>query len=205
LRHDPKMERLNTTQLEIVQEVIEGALEKAATSMEAMLKIRIKSRDLEFGNGGLPELTEYEGLGRFKVHLVKVVFNGEISGAFFFIIKGHEVDLINRVCLPASVNTARSTQNTMMKHGFMLEIENMIAAMSLEEISDALGVQLMGEVPIIEVVRGEQVNEYLQKESHSLSTAFYAHAVLSGRVVDIAPYFVWMLDENFVSHVIKNS
>ncbi len=198
------MEGLNTIQLEILKELIDEALDKAADSMEKMLKIRVQQKDVEFGNGVIGHLDEFEQLGRFKVHLVKVEFTGEIKGAFYFIIKGHEVDLINKVCLPESVNMARSSQNKMMKHDFMLEIENMIAALSITEISEFLGVNLIGGVPVVNVMQGDQINEYLRKENLINKTAFYVKSILAGINVDVKPFFIWALDQNFVEKLKLN-
>ena len=44
----------------------------------------------------------------------------------------------------------------MMKHDFMTEIENLIASMSITEISEFLGVPLNMEVPQIRIMKGEE-------------------------------------------------
>jgi chemotaxis protein CheY-P-specific phosphatase CheC len=196
--------KLNTEELYLVKELIQESLEKAAKSMEQMLKIRINPELQSFGNGFLNHLNELDYLGRFKVHVVKVKFEGEINGAFYFIINDHEVDLINKVCLPESFNSDKRTESKMMKHGFMAEIENLIAALSLREISEFLGVQMMGGVPDVQILKGDEVNEFLHKQNLEYDTAFYVHSVLSGKVVNIAPLFIWMLDDKFIEQLRLN-
>ncbi|MFT4736821.1 MAG: chemotaxis protein CheY-P-specific phosphatase CheC [Cyclobacteriaceae bacterium] len=196
--------KLNTEELYLVRELIQESLEKAAKSMEQMLKIRINPELQSFGSGFLNHLNELDYLGRFKVHVVKVKFEGEINGAFYFIINDHEVDLINKVCLPESFNSDKRTESKMMKHGFMAEIENLIAALSLREISEFLGVQIMGGVPDVQILKGDEVNEFLHKQNLEYNTAFYVHSVLSGKVVNIAPLFIWMLDDKFIEQLRLN-
>lgn len=201
---DRKIDGLNPYEFEIIQEMVEEAISKAVKSMELMLKIRVKAEHVDFGKGPLAYIPEFDSLGRFKVHLVKVAFKGDIKGTFYFIINGHEVDLINQVCLPEKISSDTRSENKMMMHGFMSEIENMIAAQSIREISEFLGVQLLGEVPEVNIMQGVKVNEYLEQENELNKTAFYVRAVLSGVVVNISPYFIWMLDEDFLNRLRQN-
>lgn len=196
--------KLEAKELDFIRELVKDALEKSAKSMEQMLKIRISPELLGLGNGFCGSIKELDQLGRFKVHMVKVKFQGEINGAFYFIINDHEVDLINRVCLPDSFNSDKRTENKMMKHGFMAEIENLIAALSLKEISEFLGVQMMGGVPEVQILRGSEVNEYLYKENIGFNTAFYVQSVLGSKVVNISPFFIWLLDERFIEKLRLN-
>lgn len=196
--------KLDVKELEYIRELVMEALEKSAKSMEQMLKIRISPELLSFGNGFCGSLTEMDQLGRFKVHMVKVRFQGEINGAFYFIINDHEVDLINRVCLPESFNSDKRTENKLMKHGFMAEIENLIAALSLKEISEFLGVQMLGGVPEVQILKGSEVNEYLYRENIGYDTAFFVQSVLSSKAVNISPFFIWLLDDRFIQQLRLN-
>lgn len=178
--------------------MINEALAKAAESMGKMLRIRMSPDLIDYGEGELHNIRAFDDLGRFKVNLMKVAFNGEISGAFYFIINTPEMELINKVCLPDSVSMSRSSENKMMKHDFMTEIENLIASQSITALSDFLGVQLLGEVPIVRIIKGELVNKYLENENKIIKTRFFVRSNLHGVAVNISPYFIWMIDENFM-------
>lgn len=199
------MRTLNHLEGELLEEFIDSALKKSADAMGKMLKIRIKSNLLDFGLGRLRAISAFDELGRFKVHLVKVQLKGEVGGAFYFVINAHEVDLINQVCMPEGMRIPGSvSENKLMKHGFMSEIENMIAALSIGEISEFLGVQLLSEVPEVMILQGDEVNNFLLNESFNTSTAFYVKSEFTGVVVNISPYFLWMLDEAFLNKLRLN-
>ena len=129
--------------------------------------------------------------------MVKVALRGEIGGAFYFLINGHEVELINSTSMSKRISPSTNAKNRQLKHGFMTEIENMIAALSITEISEFLGVELLGGVPDITVMEGELINDYLEDEMFANKTSFHVTSLLSGVAVNISPYFIWMLDENF--------
>jgi chemotaxis protein CheY-P-specific phosphatase CheC len=183
---------------EIIEEMINEALKKAAESMGKMLRIRMSPELINYGEGELTDIRVFDDLGRFKVNLMKVAFKGEINGAFYFIINTPEMELINKVCLPADVTSSRTSENKMMKHDFMTEIENLIASQSITALSDFLGVQLLGEVPIVRIIKGELVNKYLENENKNIKTRFFVKSNLHGIAVNISPYFIWMIDENFM-------
>ena len=143
-------------------------------------------------------------MGRFKVNLMRVAFKGEINGALYFIINGHEMDLINKVVLPGDVDLRKSSERKMIKHDFMSEIENLIANQSIAALSDFLGVEVIPDVPVIRNIRGDLVNGYLQNENERIETGFYVKSILSGVVVNISPYFIWLLDDNFMRLVRLN-
>lgn len=194
----PATYRLSAEQREIVAELVHNALGKAVDSMEKMLKVRIKANHITFEPGPMGTIPELDQLGRFKTHLVKMVFSGDIRGAFYFIILDHEVDLINAVCLPEEFKSDKRTENKLMKHGFMSEIENVIAALSIKEISESLGVDIGLKVPQIQILSGSEINDFFEKENKIYRTAFHVKCVLEGQVVNIAPFFIWILDENFI-------
>ncbi|MEP1097143.1 MAG: hypothetical protein ABJG78_18660 [Cyclobacteriaceae bacterium] len=190
--------QITAAHLEVYQEMVEEALEKAARAMGQMLRIRMKYDLMDFGQGLLEPIDEFDLLGRFKVNIVKVAFDGEIKGAFYFIINVHETELINRVCLPETITTTRTSETTTMKNDFMTEIENLIASMSITEISEFLGVQLHMQVPQMRTMKGDEVNEYLDNQNNVNRTDFFVKSTLKGVVVNISPYFIWMIDENFI-------
>lgn len=191
-------EEFSPLHMEIVEDMIIESLDKAATSMEQMLRIRVKPKITGFGLGPIRSIKEFDELGRFKVNLMKVAFRGEINGALYFVINNHEMDLINQVNLPESVMSSRNSQNKMMKHDFMSEIENLIANQSIATLSEFLGVQVIPEVPIIRNMRGDLVNDYLANENEQINTQFYVKSTLHGMVVNISPHFLWLIDENFM-------
>lgn len=202
--NDSREEERNRLHLEVTRELIEESLSKAVTSMEKMLKIRVQADLKGFGDGPLSHIPEYDLHGKEKFHLVKVDFHGDIEGAFYFIVDGSEVDLINRVCLPEIFKADTGITDETMSHGFMSEIENVIASLSLKVISEYLGVQVLGSVPEIKVVEGHELNKFLKKENLSMNTAFHVKSVLRGVVVSISPHFIWMMDQKFIDKLRLN-
>jgi len=197
--------KLTEDQLGIMREFLVETLDQAASSMGQMLRIRIKADLLGFGEGEIDRIQEFDDLGQFRVHVMKVALKGPIGGAFYFIINSHEVDTINNVCLPKEVSAPTNSESRQIKYGFIAEIENMIAALATTEISEFLGVQLFGQVPVTNVIQGSAVNDFLWEEAKATNATFFVRSVLAGMVVEVAPHFIWMLDDEFKRILRMNS
>ena len=76
--------------------------------------------------------------------------------------------------------------------------DSVIAALSMKEISEYLGVQLELRVPQIQIMSGNLINEFFEKENKVHKTAFHVKSVLEGVAVNVAPFFIWILDDNFL-------
>jgi chemotaxis protein CheY-P-specific phosphatase CheC len=191
------MNPFNQAHYEIIEELVKSTLHKAASSMEMMLKIRIRAEHIKYAVGPTKPVAEWDQLGEFTVHIAKFAFTGDINGAFYFIINRPEIDLINRIGMPGELMPDNRPMSKVMQHGFMSEIENIIASNSLTEISNFLGVHMQGEVPEILIMQGKDINDYLLDENDILPTAFHVKSVLAGVAIEVAPHFIWMLDQKF--------
>ena len=198
------MDQLSNTQQEIIGEFVDLAITKSLFSMQGMLNIQLRKDYARFGVGIIRTIPEFESLGRFKVHIIKVNLKGELGGALYFVINAYEVGIINKACLPEDVTSTLNHANKEMKNGFILEIENIIAASSVTEIADLLGVELLGAVPEVKILKGNEVNEYLRNESLKYHSSFNMEAVLKGIDLNISPYVIWMLDKRFMKKLKEN-
>lgn len=190
-------DKLNEFQLEIVRDFLGETLDRASSAMGQMLRMRIKPELIGFGEGRWSSIQAFDDLGQFRVHVMKVMLKGSVGGAFYFLINSHEVETINRVCLPKQVEASTNSQSRQIKYGFISEIENMIAALATTEISEFLGVQLYGQVPETSVITGSVVNDFLRAEARANNANFYVRSILRGMNIEIQPHFVWMLDDEF--------
>jgi chemotaxis protein CheY-P-specific phosphatase CheC len=190
-------DRLNDFQLDIVRDFLTETLERTSSAMGQMLRMRVKSELIGFGEGRWSTIEAFDHLGQFRVHVMKVSLKGPVGGAFYFLINSHEVETINNNCLPKQMEAATNSENRQIKYGFISEIENTIAAMATTEISEFLGVQLFGMVPETSVIQGKVVNDFLRAEARANNANFYVRSIMKGINIDVAPHFVWMLDDEF--------
>ncbi len=195
------LNNLGENEIEVATKLINGGLSMAKTSMEQILQSPINIEKVDYGNDAQGIGSKYNMLDGSSVSLLKTELMGDLKGSCHLIFTADEVDKINRACLPEKVLADDSEQAKMMKMGFLTEIDNMVAAAVITEFANFLGLDLYGQVPSLHVVKPEDVNDYLGKESKVFDTVIHFKAIFSGSELGIAPHFVWMVQDEFMNKI----
>ena len=198
------MEQLSTTQQEVVNEFVSVALKKSLSTMFRLLNIKLRRDYARYGVGLIRPIAEFDSLDRFKVHIIKVQVDGDFSGALYFVINAYEVNIINKACLPEYVTSTLNHANKEMKNDFILEIENIIAASSVTDIAEFLGAEILGGVPEVKILKGNEVNAFFREECLHYKSGFHMESVLTGPDLNISPYVIWMFDKRFLQKLKEN-
>lgn len=188
-------------EMQVATKLIFDGLSMAKSSMEQILQspITIKKIDYSDENSVIPTFASGQG---DSVHLIKTELIGDLKGISHLIFSEKDVASICQACLPAKVLEDDSPESKMMKMGFLTEIDNMVAAAVITEFSNFLGVDIFGHVPSLHVMKGSEVNEYLEKESNGLdSSIIHFKAIFHGAELDISPDFVWIFQNELVDKI----
>jgi hypothetical protein len=60
---------------------------------------------------------------------------------------------------------------------------------------------MYGNVPSLHVMKGEEVNDFLEKESGDFTSVIHFKAIFHGKELDISPDFIWVFQEEFVNKI----
>lgn len=193
-------ETLKEKELEVATKLIFEGLSMAKSSMEKILRIPIELRQIDYDH------SQWSHGKRFsndleKVHVIKTELRGQLKGTSHLMFTETEVQNIYKACLPPSIWSKESPENSMMKVGFLTEIDNMVAAAVITEFSNFLGVDIFGHVPSLSVVSAKEIKEYLRKESVGFDSIVCFKAIFHGSELDISPDFVWIFQEELVRKI----
>jgi chemotaxis protein CheY-P-specific phosphatase CheC len=198
------MNILSEEHRDILHDFGTDTLNKAVNALGDMLKIRLSCSYFYLGVGPLKPMLEWDELGEFTVHVAKYGFLGDIDGAFYFIARHPDIEMLRDAAMSSHKDWDEKSLRKAIRLGVVSEIENLVASISITEIASFLGVDITGRVPKIITLKSYEVNDYLQSENLRIPTAFHLRAVISGVVVPIAPHFVWMMDRSFNDILMKN-
>lgn len=193
------IEKLNENELQVATKLIFDGLSMAKASMEQILQSPIIIEKVDYDS-------EVVGVNRFKrlegnVHLIKTELLGELKGTSHLVFSESEVSKLYEVCLPKSIIEDDSPESTLMKMGFLTEIDNMVSAAVITEFSSFLGLEIYGNVPSLKVLKSDEVNEYLSTESKEFDQMIHFKANFHGRELDISPDFIWIFQNKFVDKI----
>lgn len=190
---------LNDNELKVATKLIFEGLSMAKSSMEMILQSPITIEQIEYGTSDM-DVDRFGGLDS-EVHVIKTELMGELKGTSHLIFSEKEVSKLYESCLPKSVVEDDSKESTIMKLGFLTEIDNMVSAAVITEFSNFLGVEIYGNVPSLKVIKASQISEYLTEESSELEQIIHFKAVFKGKELDICPDFIWVFHNKFVDKI----
>lgn len=194
------LDKLNETELQVASKLVFDGLSMAKKSMEQILQSPISIRKIDYSeaiNTPLPHLNKNEQ----SLHVVKTQLIGELKGVSHLIFTEEEVARIYQTCLPANLIESDSAESKMMKIGFLTEIDNMMAAAVITEFSNFLDLEIYGHVPSLNVIKVNELDSFLKKESGEFDSIIHFKAEFKGDELDIAPDFLWVFQEEFVDKI----
>ncbi|GAB4236862.1 MAG: hypothetical protein Tsb0034_11660 [Ekhidna sp.] len=190
---------LNENELKVATKLIFEGLSMAKSSMEQILQSPISIEQIEYGADEM-DISRF-GDDNSEVHVIKTELLGELKGTSHLIFSENEVNKLYQSCLPASVVNDNSSESTIMKLGFLTEIDNMVSAAVITEFSNFLGMEIYGNVPSLKVIKANEISDYLQEESSELEQIIHFKAVFDGKELDISPDFIWVFHNKFVDKI----
>ena len=193
------MEHLNESELKVATKLIFDGLSMAKASMEQILQSPISIEKIDYDKN--PEANRSYSDRDGSVHLIKTELMGDLKGISHLVFSEAEVNKLYKACLPESVIFDDSKESSLMKLGFLSEIDNMVAAAVITEFSNFLGIEIYGKVPTLKVLSGSDVKAYLDEESKEFDSVVHFKAIFEGKELDIAPDFVWVFQNEFVDKI----
>lgn len=190
---------LNESELKIATKLIFDGLSMAKSSMEQILQSPISIEKIDYVNADL-DLDRFGGPNQ-DVHLIKTELMGELKGTSHLIFSEKEVSKLYEACLPEKVAKDESKESTIMKLGFLTEIDNMVSAAVITEFSNFLDVEIYGNVPSLKVLKVTELNDFIVKESTEFESIIHFKAVFHGKELDICPDFIWVFHNKFVDKI----
>lgn len=190
---------LNDSELKVATKLIFDGLSMAKSSMEMILQSPISIEQVDYLNAELE--TDRFGGNDKEVHLIKTELMGELKGTSHLIFSETEVAKLYQACLPEKIVNDNSNESTIMKLGFLTEIDNMVSAAVITEFSNFLGVEIYGNVPSLKVLKTSELNDFITKEASEFESIIHFKAVFQAKELDICPDFIWVFHDKFVDKI----
>ncbi|MEM9325113.1 MAG: hypothetical protein AAGA85_05640 [Bacteroidota bacterium] len=194
------LNNFDKNEMEVATKLIFDGLSMAKASMEQILQSPITIKKIDYSDEN-KELPTFDANAAQEVHLIRTELIGDLKGISHLIFTEDDVHRICAACLPGNVLEDDSPESQMMKMGFLTEIDNMVAAAVITEFSNFLGLDIFGHVPSLHVMKSNEVNDYLAKESTDIDSIIHFKAIFHGAELDISPDFVWIFQNELVEKI----
>lgn len=168
--------------------IMNSGFDKAAVSFSKFVNREVKivnSQSLLIKQDNFSYMSEEQG----ELYVLVTQMIGEISGKSFLIFSQDESQEIFR-----ALNT--SVSNDALKEAFLMEIDNIISASVIAEISNKLAIEIYGDVPHLLKVNSKDLQPFLSTEmtSEDNSSIIFSNTTFQFDKKDkIHPQFIWKI------------
>ncbi len=168
--------------------IMNSGFDKAAASFSKFINRDVKivnSQSLLVRHDNFSYSSDEQG----DVYVLITQIIGEISGKSFLIFSQEESQEIFH-----TLNT--SVSNDALKEAFLMEIDNIISASVISEISNKLEIEIYGDVPQLLKLNSKDLQKYMTGEINSdgASSIIFSNTTFRFDQKDkIHPQFIWKL------------
>ena len=124
---------------------------------------------------------------------------GELKGECFLVFNEHEVEQLLQVSLPASILENPDAKAEMCE-AILLELDNIVAASVITQLSNILKYSVYGNVPQLNVMESIEISSFF-KRKEGFKNLFCFKADFITENVSLQPTFIWGLDDKFIKGV----
>jgi chemotaxis protein CheY-P-specific phosphatase CheC len=182
-----------------IMNVFNAGFQKAASSFSKLI-----NRDVQVTNPQSVLGRQYTDLGCLSAEeneLYILITNviGDVSGKSFLILSQNERQEIFK-------SIKSSITNHALNEAFLLEIDNIISASVIAELSNVLEIEIYGDIPHLFKVRSEDLSRFLTNHlSSEDSSLVISKAVFQfDQVEKIHPQFIWKLSSKVFDLIPSN-
>lgn len=194
------MENLATVEINAAKEIIGIGLSKAAESLSFFMKETITLQQTEFSvshekSFSIKDLESHE-----QLYVLSTEMKGELKGMCYLVFNKEEKDEICKVALPPDIfNNPDKLKN--MQEPLLLEIDNIISASVITQISNHLNKKVYGDVPSLALMNANELKNIITKQMQpdKLIIGFQTEFISSKSHFN--PEFFWILEPNFLDFV----
>ena len=183
-----------------IKSMIESGYDKAADSFSSLLGIPVTYDNCGInvlnGSGQVPEISQSDE----PLTVVTTENKGELDGKSYLIMHQHECDQIYAICMKAK------TPETMLLKEFLKELDNILSAAVITGISNALELEIYGDVPHILTTEAKTVEnivaqDFTWNKQADAGNDYIVTCIRFRLTCDkmCQPQFIWKLDNTFLS------
>lgn len=189
------MEKINKELKAVANEIFLKGYEKASQSFSSLSGEQVKVKNFELFIGGAPDLLQKIIKTKNPSILITDII-GEAKGKSYLVFSEKDAQAVPEML----IQKMKSLEfNPDFAEIILKEVDNMVSAAVITELSNQLDLKIYGDVP--KIIFPEEANrEWLQDEIEDNEHMF---AILSSanfsfeNNLKICPYFIWVLDKEF--------
>lgn len=196
------MINLNHVEKDVAREVINIALSKSADSLSFFVKGKVLIGPVEFDVLEMINPVSFrKQLTEEKHYVLSTELKGELEGECFLVFSATEVEQLLKIMMPDILEKEEAFRKE-VEQGFLLELDNIVSASVITQISNILKYEFYGDVPKMDILNPEQVYDFVYSK-HADKYVLCFKTRFMTKNISLNPSFIWVIDEGFLAGIRK--
>ncbi|MEM9829127.1 MAG: hypothetical protein AAF944_00735 [Bacteroidota bacterium] len=191
------MQLIDATEKRLVDEIINRGYQHAAQSFSSITgqNVTIEATSIEYKSDHDYILEDYNDLVDFIVLQTDII--GSLGGASYLIFSKEESKAVSEMSLAAFGNPDAIGETAVLK-----EVDNIISAAMITELSNAFKISIYGDVPqLFEVKSIQSLYKHFNKGTVGYYLLAHTNFTFEGQL--ISPVFIWKMDDSLMNVLYK--
>ncbi|MDN4165910.1 hypothetical protein QWY31_10375 [Cytophagales bacterium LB-30] len=191
---------INTQQENYIKDIVEAGFKKAATAFSSLAKreVSIDSVSLKY----LENPHQLDHLLPIADSLVLLTTDmiGELKGKSYLVLSGEESEKVIQACSPMKL----AHQEVELGDALLLELDNILSASVITEISNRLNLKIYGDIPSLKKCSGSMALDILKKDFLHYQNSQQEILLVSSthfhfkNEVHLRPQFIWKFNQGLL-------
>ncbi|MEM6841235.1 MAG: hypothetical protein AAF632_03330 [Bacteroidota bacterium] len=191
------MQLIDATEKRLVDEIINRGYQHAAQSFSSITgqNVTIEATSIEYKSDHDYILEDYNDLVDFIVLQTDII--GSLGGASYLLFSKEESKVVSEMSLAAFGNPDAIGETAVLK-----EVDNIISAAMITELSNAFKISIYGDVPqLFEVKSIQSLYKHFNKGTVGYYLLAHTNFTFEGQL--ISPVFIWKMDDSLMNVLYK--
>lgn len=190
------MQSIGVTEKKLIEEIMNLGYQHAATSFSSLTgqKVSAENTSFEICTDHNYLIDNFDHLKNLTI--VQTDLIGQLNGSSYLIFNEEEKKAISHMSLVTFGSSASIEENAILK-----EIDNIISASVITELSNALNVSIYGDVPkLLELDDIKEFHNFMNEGNNDYYLLASTNFIFNGHE-KISPIFIWKIDKNLLSMI----
>lgn len=183
---------------DFIVQVMNTGFERAAKSFSKIIGVEVKNLSIEALNQDVEKVFPFSINEGAALHVLTTRIIGELAGKSYLIFNEQDREELFKVTKSQLVLTE------VLKDALLLEVDNILSASVISELSNALKVEIYGDVPALNKIHGKEFQSLIKKDSEAQEgfEFVFATAMLQFQEHrEIKPKFIWKISSKIFKNI----
>ena len=186
---------------QVAERLVKYGLAKGSIALEMVVQSPVVIKQIELDLPSSGDIIQYSNKSSKKSHLLRTDLVGDLKGFCHLVFSDDDVQKIQAKCLPEHILEENNSQSRLMKMEFMTELDNMVAGAVITELANYLELEMYGNVPALNILNAEEVNEFITKESEEANAPNAFRGIMHIPDLNVFVEFIWVFQDRIVELV----